>query len=77
MSGLTLPQLRILQFICESVTNRGFPPSRAEIAEHCEYATPSACDVHLAALKRKGWIEITPGVSRGIKVLKPLAVHPQ
>ncbi len=66
---LTEPQASVLRFIRETVAERGFPPSRAEIADRHGWASTNASRDVLMALERKGRIRLTPGVARGITVL--------
>ena len=70
MTPLTEAQRRVLEFIGEFIKANGFPPTRQQIADRFEYASSSACDVHLKALERKGFLSISPGISRGLKILK-------
>lgn len=61
-------QLRVLRFIREFAAAQGYPPSRAEISKGMGFASPNAAQEHLTALARKGFIELKPGVSRGIRL---------
>ena len=45
------------------------PPTRAEIAETLGFRSANAAEEHLRALARKGFIELLPGASRGIRVV--------
>ncbi|GAA4894700.1 transcriptional repressor LexA [Ferrimonas pelagia] len=47
----------------------GMPPTRAEIARQLGFRSANAAEEHLKALARKGYIEIVPGTSRGIRIL--------
>ena len=62
---LTPRQQEIFNYIkyCE------LPPTYAEIAHHFGFASDNGAFEHCQALERKGWIEITPAISRGIRVL--------
>src|SRR5690606_12626893 len=55
--------------IREAIENTGFPPTRAEIANELGFKSANAAEEHLQALARKGAIEISPGTSRGIRLL--------
>ena len=44
-------------------------PTRKEIAEIMGFKSDNAASEHLKALERKGAIELTPMLSRGIRVL--------
>jgi repressor LexA len=69
MIKLTARQEQILGLIREAIDNTGFPPTRAEIAQMLGFRSANAAEEHLQALARKGAIEITPGTSRGIRLL--------
>jgi len=68
MPELTPRQRQILEFIQESITENGMPPTRAEIAAALGFKSPNAAEDHLRALKRKGVIDLVPGASRGIQL---------
>jgi repressor LexA len=70
METLTARQAEILQMIREFVEETGMPPTRAEIAEALGFRSANAAEEHLKALARKGAIELTPGTSRGIRLLE-------
>ncbi len=65
---LTDRQQQILDLIRQAVTNTGFPPTRAEIAQILGFKSANAAEDHLRALARKGVIELTAGASRGIRL---------
>lgn len=44
------------------------PPTRAEIANRLGFKSANAAEEHLKALAKKGFIEIMPGTSRGIRL---------
>ncbi len=69
MIKLTARQEQILGLIREAIDNTGFPPTRAEIAHTLGFRSANAAEEHLQALARKGAIEITPGTSRGIRLI--------
>ncbi len=69
MIKLTARQEQILGLIREAIDTTGFPPTRAEIAQTLGFRSANAAEEHLQALARKGAIEITPGASRGIRLL--------
>ncbi|SNS28778.1 SOS-response transcriptional repressor, LexA [Noviherbaspirillum humi] len=69
MIKLTARQEQILNLIKEAIQNTGFPPTRAEIASELGFRSANAAEEHLQALARKGAIEISPGTSRGIRLL--------
>lgn len=75
-SELTARQAQILQLIQEAVGNTGFPPTRAEIAQTLGFKSANAAEDHLRALEKKGFITITPGASRGIRLTQTMAQEP-
>lgn len=74
MSDLTRRQAEILELIRTSITERGSPPTRAEIAQAFGFRSPNAAEEHLKALARKGVIELLPGSSRGIRLLEEAGI---
>lgn len=70
MIKLTARQQEILDLIKDAISQTGFPPTRAEIANKLGFRSPNAAEEHLKALARKGAIEMMPGASRGIRVLE-------
>ncbi|RAN50543.1 LexA family transcriptional regulator [Herbaspirillum rubrisubalbicans] len=70
MLKLTARQEQILNLIKNAIENTGFPPTRAEIAAELGFRSANAAEEHLQALARKGAIEISPGTSRGIRLLE-------
>ena len=68
MNKLTARQEQILNLIRDAIANTGFPPTRAEIANELGFRSANAAEEHLQALARKGAIEISPGMSRGIRL---------
>ena len=71
---LTDTQARVLDFVCDQVRERGFPPSTVEICDHFGWRSTNNTHGHLVAIERKGYIARERGVSRGIKLL-PKAVE--
>jgi repressor LexA len=69
METLTDRQSEILRLIRELTEVSGYPPTRAEIAERMGFRSVNAAEQHLRALEKKGAIEISSGMSRGIRVL--------
>ena len=70
VKGLTKRQLEVLDLIHASMDENGMPPTRSEIANNLGFKSLNAAEDHLKALEKKEFIELIPGVSRGIKVLK-------
>ncbi|MGH2748959.1 MAG: transcriptional repressor LexA [Actinomycetota bacterium] len=69
VEGLTERQRQTLQFIADTVVDRGYPPSVREICEALELASSSTVHSHLQALQRKGFIKIDPTKPRAIELL--------
>ncbi|AOF80824.1 repressor LexA [Methyloversatilis sp. RAC08] len=67
-SVLTARQQQILQLIRDAVSERGSPPTRAEIAQAFGFRSPNAAESHLRALARKGVISLDEGRARGIRL---------
>src|ERR1700743_1364886 len=65
---LTAAQTRVLDFIRKSMVDNGWPPTRAEIANAMGYRSANAVQDHLRAIQRKGYIELFPNMSRGIRL---------
>lgn len=68
MIGITSQQIAVLNFVCEYLAVHGYPPTRSEIARRLNFASDNTAQEHLKALARKGYIKITPHISRGIRV---------
>ncbi len=68
MDELTARQAEVLQLIADFLQATGFPPTRAEIAAQLGFRSANAAEDHLRALERKGYIEMLPGASRGIRL---------
>lgn len=75
MTDPTARQLQILGFIETHISEVGYPPTRTDIAKHFRFRSPNAAQEHLAALERKGCIELVPGVARGIKLLRRVVLN--
>lgn len=71
MQDLTARQAQVLDLIRRHISDTGYPPTRADIANELGFKSPNAAEEHLKALARKGAIEIIPGTSRGIRLPEP------
>lgn len=70
MRPLTPRQTEILNLIRDNLDATGMPPTRAEIAERLGFRSANSAEEHLRALRKKGYIEMIPGMSRGIRVVQ-------
>ncbi len=68
MIKLTSRQEQVLNLIKDHISETGYPPTRADIAKQLGFKSANAAEEHLRALARKGFIEIVPGASRGIRI---------
>ena len=67
---LTPRQQEIFALIKEHIKKTGMPPTRAEIALKFGFRSANSAEEHLRALARKGFIELIPGTSRGIRLVE-------
>lgn len=72
MRPLTARQAEILELIRDTILSTGMPPTRAEIAKQLGFRSANAAEDHLKALAKKGFIEMLPGTSRGIRLTEEL-----
>jgi repressor LexA len=77
MIELTRRQQEILSLIRQQIEKTGLPPTRADICEALGFKSPNAAESHLRALEAKGVIEMTPGASRGIRIVAQGAQSPE
>lgn len=68
--SLTPRQEEILDLIRNCISESGMPPTRAEIARALGFGSVTAAVDHLKALARKGFVELLPGSSRGIRLVE-------
>jgi repressor LexA len=68
LKPLTSRQQQIFDLIKENINDTGMPPTRAEIATFFGFKSANAAEEHLKALAKKGYIEMLPGTSRGIRL---------
>ncbi len=66
---LTETQEAVLHFIEAFIERKRYPPSRKEIADHFGWKSANAAQECLDAIERKGFIEVIPNISRGLRVL--------
>ena len=65
---LTEKQRQVLDCIKRMTVNKGFPPTRKEIAAAMGFRSPNAAEDYIRALERKGALYVTRGVARGLLV---------
>lgn len=72
MTELTVRQKQVLEFV-RTALQRGHPaPTLREIAAHFGFGSSRAAADHLNALKRKGYLDSTPGKARALRVCSPM-----
>lgn len=64
---LTKRQQEILQFVTAYLTERGYPPSYQDIAEHFHLSSRATVHEHIQALKVKGYLTMKPGAKRALE----------
>jgi repressor LexA len=57
-----------LRLIRKSVEERGFPPSRREIAEACGWASPSSSHDLIRLMEAHGLVRTVPGIPRSVQI---------
>lgn len=67
--NLTVRQAEVLDFIVQTINERGYPPTINEIMNALGLSYPRAVVGHLEALEKKRYIKRDPG-ARGIQILK-------
>jgi len=70
---LTARQREVLGFIVDFKRTHEMPPTRREICTHFGFTSDNAAHVNLKALAKKGYLEITPNISRGLRVVRELS----
>lgn len=65
---MTRKQREVYRFIKDSIENRGFPPTRSEIADSLGYKSVNAATVHVEALIAKGALIADRGIARGLRL---------
>jgi repressor LexA len=64
-------QARVVEFIRSFLSERGFPPTQAEIAAALGFRSQNAAAEHVRLLARKGVLAVAPGLARGLRLLQP------
>lgn len=68
-TALTDKQKMILEFIRDSILNRGYPPTVREICDQVGLRSTSSVHSHLEQLERKGFIRRDPAKPRTIEIV--------
>ena len=68
VKSLTGKQSKIYEFIVACQRDDGYPPTQAEICDHFGFDSLNAVRSHLALIEKKGYIYLTGGKARGIKL---------
>jgi repressor LexA len=69
MQGLTARQEQTLDFIRQSIQERGYPPTLREIGEYMGIRSTNGVNDHLRALERKGYLRREDMKSRALKLV--------
>lgn len=69
MKTLSSKQERIIGFVRNFWTDRGYPPTVRDIVSGCSISSTSVVDYNLDILEREGYIRRHAGISRGIELL--------
>jgi repressor LexA len=67
MQGLTKRQEMVLDFITQSITSRGYPPTLREIGSYMGIRSTNGVNDHLRALERKGYLKREDMKSRALR----------
>src|SRR5215470_14607927 len=67
MQGLTQRQQMVLDFIRESIADRGYPPTLREIGARMGIRSTNGVNDHLRALERKGYLKREDMKSRALR----------
>src|SRR2546421_11309186 len=73
METMTPRQRRILEFIRQTVHDRGYPPTVREIGEAVGLTSSSSVHAQLANLERKGLLHKDPTKPRAMALSEPRA----
>jgi len=69
MHGLTKRQAQTLDFIRQSIEERGYPPTLREIGESMGIRSTNGVNDHLRALERKGYLRREDMKSRALRLV--------
>jgi repressor LexA len=63
-------QQAVLQRIVEFIAQHDRPPTRGDLARKMGLRNRQGIDQHLRALERKGYLQLEPGIARGLRLLR-------
>ena len=66
---ISAKQQEILEFIKESILNRGYPPAVREICEAVQLKSTSSVHSHLETMEKNGYIRRDPTKPRAIEII--------
>jgi repressor LexA len=69
MQGLTQRQAQTLEYIRQSIEERGYPPTLREIGEYMGIRSTNGVNDHLRALERKGYLRREDMKSRALRLV--------
>src|SRR5688572_18811756 len=69
MVGLTQRQAQTLEYIRQSIEERGYPPTLREIGEYMGIRSTNGVNDHLRALERKGYLRREDMKSRALRLV--------
>jgi repressor LexA len=72
LAPLTDRQKQVLDFISDSIQERGYPPTLREIGEHMSIRSTNGVNDHLKALERKGYLRRDDLKSRALRPVSRL-----
>lgn len=72
MHKLTDRQRAVLDFISDSISRRGYPPTLREIGNHLGIRSTNGVNDHLRALERKGYLTREDMKSRTLRLVRDL-----
>jgi repressor LexA len=70
MQGLTKRQQMVLDYISQSISDRGYPPTLREIGSHMGIRSTNGVNDHLRALERKGYLKREDMKSRALRPVR-------
>ena len=62
---------KVLSFIEAYIAEHGYPPSLREICKGCGISSKSSARMALRRLEEAGYLKVSPGEARGIRLTKP------